>query len=61
MKERNVGKLWILLFAVEEALYCGAKSIAASMHIIKKASEVVQIIVNSGTLGDRYFKQKLVK
>jgi hypothetical protein len=49
------------LFAVEEALCFGAKNIAASMHITKKASEIVQINVISGTLRDSYSKQKLVK
>jgi hypothetical protein len=46
---------------VEEALCFGAKSITACMHITKTESEVIQVNVNSSTLGDSYSKPKLVK
>jgi hypothetical protein len=38
------------LFAVEETLYCGAKDIAASIHITRRAPVIVQVDVNISTL-----------
>jgi hypothetical protein len=45
------------LFAVEEALYCGANGIIATIHITRKAPQTVQVNL-SYTLGDSYCTQK---
>jgi hypothetical protein len=44
-------------FTVEEILCCGA----ASIHITGKAPEILQVNLNSYTLGDSYCRQKLAK
>jgi hypothetical protein len=48
------------LFAVEETLCCGDKGIVASIHISKKAPEIVQVYVKKYTVQDNYCRQELV-
>jgi hypothetical protein len=43
-----------------ETLYCGAKGIATSIHITKKAPEIVQFNLNSYSVEESCCKQKLV-
>jgi hypothetical protein len=51
----------MFLFVVGEILCCGAVGISASIHIIRKPLEFVQMNLNSNTVGDSYCRQKLVK
>jgi hypothetical protein len=40
------------LFSVEKTLHCGAKDITASIHVTWKAPEIVQVNLNSHTVGN---------